>query len=710
LSRRQRWLAGGVGLVVVLVLAAVLAYPRVGAWYLRTKAIPRMADRYGAEVTVGSIDVAFGHATLRDVRVRAKGGTEEVARLARIDVRFDGTASLLGDAVIAAVDIRGGTVALHRRADGTTNLDGLGRQPGATRGGGGGAAPVRFQDLAVELVDDDGAVRGTVGGVSGTRKDGVTEIAMTELAATSAAGPWARAASVDVTRADGKLEATVAGGELAIWAGLSLTGIGGTVGDAPTPGQLVIDLAGGYGGVAGQLWTARGWVEPAAKAGQVRVKADAFSLEKLRPLLEGKPVLVDYPKTTVDVDLTIARRGDVGTLAGGFHVADLTVNHAMVADKPIQIESLSGDVAATYDRGTRTLTLTKGEFGTRGLPFGLTGEVTVGPRLRPSRLTGRFVVPTVPCQQVLDALPPQVTADLAGFALTGMFATDLHLAIDWANLQATELGGSVAINGCRARRVSPDMTKLKDSFEHWVEVEQGEWLSFWIGPDNPDFVPIEQVSPYLLLSLQTTEDSGFYKHRGFIPREFRTALVRNLEAGKFKFGASSITMQTVKNVLLYRQKTLVRKFEELFLTWAIENFLEKDRIFEIYVNAIEYGPALYGIGPAARAYFGKPASEITPKEAAFFSSILPNPKERYKQYCKGELRRQTEDKIGRILAKMLERQRLTQEEYDAAVAAPLVFVKDGTETEAECLRRADKALKNARPTNPMAHRTPPAGK
>jgi penicillin-binding protein 1A len=421
-------------------------------------------------------------------------------------------------------------------------------------------------------------------------------------------------------------------------------------------------------------------------------------------------VLVDYPKTTVDVDLTIARRGDVGTLAGGFHVADLTVNHAMVADKPIQIESLSGDVAATYDRGTRTLTLTKGEFGTRGLPFGLTGEVTVGPRLRPTRLTGRFVVPTVPCQQVLDALPPQVTADLAGFSLTGMFATDLHLAIDWANLQATELGGSVAINGCRARRVSPDMTKLKDSFEHWVEVEQGEWLSFWIGPDNPDFVPIEQVSPYLLLSLQTTEDSGFYKHRGFIPREFRTALVRNLEAGKFKFGASSITMQTVKNVLLYRQKTLVRKFEELFLTWAIENFLEKDRIFEIYVNAIEYGPALYGIGPAARAYFGKAAGEITPKEAAFFSSILPNPKERYKQYCKGELRRQTEDKIGRILAKMLERQRLTQEEYDAAVAAPLVFVKDGTETEADCLRRADRALKNARPTNPMAHRTPPPGK
>ncbi len=693
-----------------MVLAFVLGYPRVGRWYVRSKAIPRLAARYGAEIEVGSIDVEFGRVTLRDVRVRPKGGSEEVARLARIDVRFDTTASLLGDAEISDIEIRGGELTLHRRADGTTNLDGLGRRPETTRGGAGRGAPLRFRDLSLAFVDDDSAVRGAVGAVSGVRRGGVTDVTLTDLHATSAAGPSARAASVEVSRADGKLEATVADGELSIWTGLSLTGIGGTVGDAPTVGQLVIDLAGGYGGVAGTLWTARGWVEPAAKAGQVRVKADAFSLAKLAPILEGKPVLVDYPKTTVDVDLTIARRGDVGTLAGGFHVADLTVNHAMVADKPIQIESLSGDVAATYDRSTRTLTLTKGEFGTRGLPFALTGDVTVGPRLRPSRLTGRFVVPTVPCQQVLDALPPQVTADLAGFALSGMFATDLHLAIDWANLQATDLGGSVAINGCRARRVSPDMTKLKDGFEHWVEVEEGEWLSFWIGPDNPDFVPIEQVAPYLLLSLQTTEDSAFYKHHGFIPREFRTALVKNLEAGKFKFGASSITMQTVKNVLLYRQKTLVRKFEELFLTWAIENFLEKDRIFEIYVNAIEYGPGLYGIGPAAREYFGKPASEITPKEAAFFSSILPSPKERYKQYCKGELRRQTEDKIGRILAKMLERQRLTQEEYDAAVAAPLVFVKDGTETEAECLKRVDRALKNARPTNPMAPRRPPTGK
>ena len=71
-------------------------------------------------------------------------------------------------------------------------------------------------------------------------------------------------------------------------------------------------------------------------------------------------------------------------------------------------------------------------------------------------------------------------------------------------------------------------------------------------------------------------------------------------------------MQMVKNVLLYREKTLARKLQELFLTWHVENTLDKDRIFEIYLNVIEFGPSLYGIGPAAHHYFGKPREGSQP--------------------------------------------------------------------------------------------------
>jgi membrane peptidoglycan carboxypeptidase len=167
-------------------------------------------------------------------------------------------------------------------------------------------------------------------------------------------------------------------------------------------------------------------------------------------------------------------------------------------------------------------------------------------------------------------------------------------------------------------------------------------------------------------------------------------------------GASSITMQMVKNVLLYREKTLARKLQELFLTWHVENTLTKDRILEIYLNVIEYGPGLYGIGPAAYHFFGKKAKDLNPTEAAFFSTILPAPKERYKQYCAGTLTRWTEGKIDRILQIMLKRDRLTQAEYDTAIATPLLFSKDGMESEEDCMKRVKKAIKNARPTNPLA--------
>ena len=101
-------------------------------------------------------------------------------------------------------------------------------------------------------------------------------------------------------------------------------------------------------------------------------------------------------------------------------------------------------------------------------------------------------------------------------------------------------------------------------------------------------------------------------------------------------------MQMVKNVLLYREKTLARKLQELFLTWHVENTLTKDRILEIYFNVIEYGPGLYGIGPAAGTSSARRPKDLNPVEAAFFSSILPSPKERYKQYCAGTLTKWTD--------------------------------------------------------------------
>jgi membrane peptidoglycan carboxypeptidase len=145
-------------------------------------------------------------------------------------------------------------------------------------------------------------------------------------------------------------------------------------------------------------------------------------------------------------------------------------------------------------------------------------------------------------------------------------------------------------------------------------------------------------------------------------------------------------MQMVKNVLLAHEKTLSRKLQELFLTWYVEQQIPKQRILELYFNAIEFGPRIYGIGAAARHYFGKSAADLTPLEAAFFSSILPSPKRRYIQYCAGAPSAKWDKYVRRIMAKIHERGRLTDEEYTTAAAGILAF--DTTArgmTEKQCL-------------------------
>jgi hypothetical protein len=721
LSRRAIILIAVAAALVGLVGGGLLAYPAIGRWAVRSKVVPKLEKKLGRGVTVGSIEVGYGHATLRDLAIRGdRDGKAPLVHVDRIDVDFEFWPSLVGSVHVRDVAVDGVQVTAHRDAAGKDNftdvIDHLraARTAGGEGGGGLGLHPhaVHVKRVHVDFADDGAGVTAQVADGEVEVGDGVaTKVTLRGLGASLGAGPSAQAERIEAVSDKGVRTVTVAGGRVAVWPKLALTGIAGTVGDGGSPGRYRIDLAGGYGGVDGQLWTAKGWLEPAAQTASIALDADRFTLDRLRPILEGRSSIIDYGKTSIDASLRVDVAQDLAKFEGGFHLRDLTINHPKIADKPVPDLEMSGDVAGSFDRRGRVLTLDRGDFVSRGLPFRITGHAMLpggiladGTRREQKAVDAHFVVPPVPCQQALEAIPPEIVPYLGGFELRGTFSADLSLAIDWANLEATQFADpkrdSFGIRNCRVKHAPDDAgEKLKQSFEHWVELDEGEWTSFVIGPENPDFVPLDQISPYLRNSIMSTEDSNFYLHHGFIISEFKSALIKDLEANDFKFGASSITMQMVKNVLLYREKTISRKLQELFLTWYVETVLTKDRIFEIYLNAIEYGPGLYGIGPAAREYFGKSAHDLNPREAAFFSSILPNPKQRYEQYCRGELARWTATKIDNILKIMLDRKRLTQEEYDQAMNTPLVFIKDGSETTDECLARTIRAIKKARPTS-----------
>lgn len=135
-----------------------------------------------------------------------------------------------------------------------------------------------------------------------------------------------------------------------------------------------------------------------------------------------------------------------------------------------------------------------------------------------------------------------------------------------------------------------------------------------------------QISSSLKKAVLISEDDAFFYHHGFDWTQIREAIKRNWRDKAFTRGGSTITQQLVKNLYLGPEKNLFRKLREWILTFQMEKTLKKERIFEIYLNVIEWGPGVYGAEAASRYYFGKGAESLAPSEAAYLAVLLPNPK------------------------------------------------------------------------------------
>jgi len=173
-----------------------------------------------------------------------------------------------------------------------------------------------------------------------------------------------------------------------------------------------------------------------------------------------------------------------------------------------------------------------------------------------------------------------------------------------------------------------DLGRLNNTFVY-TPYEYGRPMpSRVIGPQNPDFTPLEDISPNLEYAVMTAEDPSFYSNHGFVEESIRKSLATDFKEKKFKRGGSTISMQLVKNAFLSREKTLTRKVEEILIVWMIENnqIMTKDRMLEVYFNIIEWGNNIYGIGEASRYYFNKKPSELTIGESIYLASIVPHPK------------------------------------------------------------------------------------
>jgi monofunctional biosynthetic peptidoglycan transglycosylase len=150
-----------------------------------------------------------------------------------------------------------------------------------------------------------------------------------------------------------------------------------------------------------------------------------------------------------------------------------------------------------------------------------------------------------------------------------------------------------------------------------------------VGADLPPLrwepVPVGRISSAMLRAAVVAEDARFYHHEGIDLDAFREAMQRNIERQRFVFGASTISQQTVKNLFLSASRDPLRKWHELWLTFAMERNLSKQRILEYYLNIAEFGRGIYGVEAAARYYYGIPASRLRKREAVELAATLPSP-------------------------------------------------------------------------------------
>ena len=371
-------------------------------------------------------------------------------------------------------------------------------------------------------------------------------------------------------------------------------------------------------------WLLEGKVR--AEDQRMRVEVSSKEPDVELPFLYGKYGLaVSFDKLIFDLKDVKKINKKLLEIDGAFAYENLKVTHHRLSDSTIILPQAEMSGGIQFAENYIAL---KDNSTIRVKDFEVSPQVKV--TLKPDKQvdlslhTGVFQA-----QDFFDALPRGLFQNIDGVKVEGSIAYDLDFSVnldkpDDINFESKIDDADLKIIQWGAANIdSLNTSFVYDAYDDTVRVRQ-----FLVGPENPNFRRLDQIPYVLKTTVRNTEDPFFYKHNGFEMEAFKLSIATNIKEKKFKRGASTISMQLIKNVFLNRKKTLNRKFEEILLVWLMEasGRVSKDRLFEIYLNVIEWGKNVYGITEAANYYFKKQPEDLTLGESLFLSSIIPRPK------------------------------------------------------------------------------------
>ena len=371
-------------------------------------------------------------------------------------------------------------------------------------------------------------------------------------------------------------------------------------------------------------WHINGKLKPGKKRLNVMIFADGGKKVEL-PYLENKL----HTKISFDTARTEMKEadysGDNYKISGSWSIKNLLINQKRISSADIIVPDAKVDADMLIGENFISLDSTSTVF---------LKNATIHPYLKytlsPNKIYEmKLNAEEQDAQAIFDSFPLGLFESLEGIKVKGKLKYNLNFHLDTSIPDSVKFNSTLTPIGFQIEKWGKtDLQKINADFVY-TPYEYGKPMrNITIGPSNPNFTRLSEISPNFKNALLTSEDPSFFRHHGFVVESIRKSIAVNFKEKKFKRGGSTISMQLVKNVFLSRQKTLARKAEEILIVWLIENnkLISKERMLEVYFNIIEMGQNVYGIGEASRHYFGKNPSELSIGEGIFLANIVPKPK------------------------------------------------------------------------------------
>lgn len=371
------------------------------------------------------------------------------------------------------------------------------------------------------------------------------------------------------------------------------------------------------------IWHINGMVNPSRKHLDVLFFADNKKVEL--PYLNKKL----QAKLSFDTIRTVLKeadkKGDRFLVQGSWSIKNLLINHKKIAANDVIVPDAKIDANIIFGKNYAALDSTSTVY---------LKEATFHPFLKytlsPNKIYEvKIHLDEQEAQGVLNGFPQGLFESLEGLKVSGKVKYDLNFYLNTAIPDSVKFNSGLTPNNFKILSWGKtNLQKINKPFVY-TPYEYGKPMrKITIGPANPNFTPLSEVSSNFKNALLTSEDPSFFTHKGFVMESIRKSFAVNFKEKKFVRGGSTISMQLVKNVFLSRNKTLARKAEEILIVWLIENnrLISKQRMLEVYFNIIEMGQNVYGIGEASRHYFGKTPASLNIGEGIFLANIVPRPK------------------------------------------------------------------------------------